>query len=81
MKDVSKPKILIDTLIKPNQQELKYKKLGKNTIVFSGLYTTDKSFIIKNDANLIKSLRFKAKDMRGGYKKISSSLLKHEKHI
>ena len=77
IKDVAKPKILINTLIKPGATELQTKQLPGNTLVYSGLYTTSDDFLKINTPKLIKSLRFRAKDMRGGYKMISSGLLKN----
>lgn len=74
--DIFYEKYLINTLIKPKQKELEIKKISKNTLVFSGLYSVDEKIIKENNEKIIKILRFKAKDMRGGYKKISSSLLK-----
>lgn len=78
--DVNKQKIVIDTLIRPNDTHLSIKKIPAKTLVFSGLYTTSDLIEEFNSVELINSLRFRAKDMRGGYKKISSSLLKNEKY-
>lgn len=79
IKDFAKEKFVIDTLIKPGQKKLNIWKISKNTLVYSGLYTTSDEILKINSQKLLESLRFSAKDMRGGYKKISSSMLKVRK--
>ena len=79
IKNIGKEKIMINTLIHPKAKTIQVKKIPKGSLVFSGLYSTSFDFNKFNNYDLIKSLRFKAKDMRGGYKKISSSLFKNDR--
>lgn len=76
LKDVMYEKFVIDTLIRPNQKKLNIVKIPCRTLVFSGLYTTSDAINEINNENLIKYMEFRSKDMRGGWKKISSSLFK-----
>lgn len=69
---------MIDSLIRPGIKKLSIVKLPKNSLVFSGLYTLNDIINNENNLEIIESLVYKAKDMRGGYKRISSSLFKNE---
>ena len=79
LKNINNEKLVISTTIP--QTEIKYKKVGSEYLVYSGLYATaedlDKLEEELKSNDLLDYLIDNGKNMRGGYIQISSTLLKN----